>query len=142
MTPPGQLRLAPGVGIEPARIQWSQVRSGGPGGQHVNTTSSQVELRLAVTDLVGLSPAAAARLAMLASHLLTDAGELILTCADTRSALRNRDLALERLCALVVDACAVPKPRKKTKPSRAAKRRRLEAKSQRSDLKTERKAKE
>jgi len=136
------IRLAPGVAVEDARLGWAQIRSGGPGGQHVNTTASQVELRVFVADLIGLSPAATARLANLASHLLTNDGELIMTCAETRSAHRNRDLLLERLCALMVDACAVPKPRKKTKPSRAAKRRRLEAKSQRSDLKTDRKAKE
>jgi ribosome-associated protein len=136
------IRLAPGVAVDEARLRWAQVRSGGPGGQHVNTTASQVELRLSVADLEGLGPAAAARLAHLASHLLTADGELIMTCAETRSAGRNRDLLLERLSALMVDACAVPKPRKRTRPSRASRLRRLDAKGQRSDLKTERRTRE
>ncbi len=124
------IHLAPGVAIDAARLRWSQVRSGGPGGQHVNTTASQVELRLDVVDLA-LRPAAAERLARLASHWLTDAGELVLTCSETRSAGRNRDLLIERLSELLVEACTIPKPRRKSKPTRASKERRLEAKNHR-----------
>lgn len=124
------IHLAPGVDIDAARLRWAQVRSGGPGGQHVNTTSSQVELRLDVVDL-GLRPAALLRLERLASHWLTDSGELVLTCSETRSARQNRDLLIERLSELLIEACTIPKVRKKSKPSRASKERRLEAKSHR-----------
>jgi ribosome-associated protein len=133
-TAPGLIRLAPNVTIASSAMTWTQVKSGGPGGQNVNKTESKVELRFAISAITGLNVAAQLRLATLAgSRLVGD--ELLLTCDETRSARNNRALLLERLCALVVDAKAVPKPRRKTKPSRGSVRRRLEDKAHRGEVK-------
>lgn len=136
------LRLAPGVEIDPAHLAWSQVRSGGPGGQHVNRTASQVELRLALADLIGLRPLARERLERLAGSRLTAGGELILTCDETRSAGRNRDLAWERLCALVLEACTIPRVRRATKPTRGSRERRLAGKAIQAERKRDRRGPE
>jgi ribosome-associated protein len=134
---PGHLRLAPGVSVPTAALSWTQVRSGGPGGQNVNQTASKVELRLPQAAIVGLSPAAHARLASLAGARLVG-DQLLLTCDETRSARQNRELLHERLCALVEAAKAVPRARKKTRPSRGSVHRRLEDKAKRSEVKRER----
>ena len=127
----GNLHLAPGVDILASLLTFSQTPSGGPGGQHANKTASRVELRVALSVLP-LHPEAAARLAGLAGERLNGEGELILVCDQTRSARQNRELVIDRLRELVLAALVRPKPRKRTRPSRAAKERRLEAKRQRS----------
>jgi ribosome-associated protein len=124
-----ELRLAPGVTIANAALVFSASRSGGPGGQNVNNTSSKIEVRLPVGAITGLSWRAQERLALLAGSRLTADGELILTCDETRSLRANRELVLERLGELVRDAQAVPKPRKRTRPGRGAIQRRLDAKA-------------
>ena len=135
---PGMLRLAPGVEIPLAALTYSAARSGGPGGQHVNTTSSKIELRFHINAIQGLSWKAYDRLVMLAGSRLTTEGEIILTCDETRSQRTNRDLVIERLSELIRDAQAVPKPRKKTKPSRGSIERRLQGKAQTSERKKNR----
>jgi ribosome-associated protein len=126
--PPGLIRLAPGVTVAADRIAWSQSRSGGPGGQNVNKTESKAELRLALSDVIGLHPRALERLAALAGSRLVDGLTLLICCDETRSLRQNRDLALERLQELVVEAQAVPRPRRATRPSRASVQRRIEGK--------------
>lgn len=128
----GMVRLAPNVEIPAAALTFTQTTGGGPGGQHVNNTASRVELRLRL-DALPIHPEAALRLAALAGDRLTGDGELVLSCDETRSARRNRDLVLERLSGLVLEALVRPKPRKRTRPSRASKERRLQAKRHRSD---------
>ncbi len=137
---PGRIRLAPGVTVAESALLWSQSRSGGPGGQHVNKTESKAELRVESAQLIGLSAPAQARLLSLNASRLVAEGRLLLTCESTRSLRRNRDLALERLAELVLQAQAVPRPRKRTRPSRAAKQRRLEAKLHQSVRKRNRRA--
>jgi ribosome-associated protein len=132
------LHLAPGITCDPANLAVTQARSGGPGGQHVNTTASQVELRLAIDALRGLVPAARERLERLAGSRLTADGVLVLHCDETRSARRNRELGWERLCALVLEAATLPRPRRATKPTRASRRRRLEAKAHQAERKRDR----
>jgi ribosome-associated protein len=134
---PGQVRLAPGVTVAGAALTWTQVKSGGPGGQNVNKTASKVELRLPFAAITGLSVAAQARLAALAGGRLVG-DELQLTCNETRSARTNRSLLIERLCTLVVEAKAVPKVRRATRPSRGSVRRRLEDKARRGEVKKNR----
>jgi len=134
----GLLRLAPGVGVANAALTFAAARSGGPGGQNVNNTSSKIELRLPIAAIQGLSFRAFAQLKLLAGNRLLADGDLLLTCDETRSLRRNRELVLERLSALVVDAQAVPKPRKRTRPGRGAIERRLDDKAHTSERKRDR----
>ena len=135
-----KLHLSPQTTIDESALTWTQERGGGPGGQHVNTTATQVQLRLPLVAITGLSLRAENRFLELASHLVTDGGELVMTCSETRSAGRNKDLLWERLCALVRDAQAVPPPRKKTKPSRSSVTRRLDGKAHQGEKKRQRSA--
>jgi ribosome-associated protein len=125
----GVLRLAPGAWVPRAALVFTAVRASGPGGQNVNNTSSKVELRLRRDEICGLSWRAGERLITLAGHRLTADGELVLSCDETRSLRTNTALVVERLCALVVDAQAVPRPRRPTRPGRGAVERRLAAKA-------------
>jgi ribosome-associated protein len=125
---PGQVRLAPTVWVASEHLQWSQSRSGGPGGQNVNKTESKAELRLPPAAIHGLDPAARNRLTSQPGLRLDADGCLLIVCDETRSLRRNRDLALERLRESVLQALIRPRVRRVTKPSRGAKLRRLEAK--------------
>ncbi len=137
-TPPGHHRLAPDVSVPLAALTFSTSKSGGPGGQHVNRTESRVEVRLPIAAIIGLSWKARERLAMLAGERLTADGDLILVCDETRSQRQNRELVLERLAELIVEAKAVPKPRRATKPSYGSKQRRLSDKKAHSTKKQDR----
>jgi ribosome-associated protein len=133
-----EIRLAPGVIVASEALTFSASRSGGPGGQNVNNTSSKCELRLPLNAIHGLSWRAQERLVMLAGNRLTAEGELILTCDETRSLRTNKDMVMERLSELVRDAQAVPKPRKRTRPGRGAIERRLNDKASVSEKKRDR----
>jgi ribosome-associated protein len=104
------------------------VRSPGPGGQNVNKVSTACELRFHVGASSLLDEAGKARLRVLAGRRLTRGDELVLEAHRHRTQEGNRRDAIERLKALVEQARHVPKPRKKTRPGRAAKARRLEGK--------------
>jgi ribosome-associated protein len=105
--------------------------SGGPGGQHANRNETAVTLRFSIADS-SLPPD-------LQERLIRRLGPWVeVNAADTRSQWRNREVARERLIAKLEDALVVPKPRKKTKPSKAARERRLESKKARSEVKQKR----
>ena len=133
------LHLAPGIAVDPNHLHWSACRSGGPGGQHVNTTASAVELRVHLDAIVGMVYRQRERLEHLAGSRLTGDGELVLSCDETRSQGRNRDLLLERFQALVRDAATLPRPRRATRPTRGSVERRLSAKATRSQRLDDRK---
>jgi ribosome-associated protein len=135
---PGIVRLAPGVTVPSAALTFSASRASGPGGQNVNRTESRIEVRLTVTSIQGLSLRAQDRLAVLAGERLTMDGELILTCDETGSQRRNRELVIERLSDLVRDAKAIPLQRRPTRPSYGSVQRRLAAKAHRSQIKKDR----
>jgi ribosome-associated protein len=118
------------------RVQFS--RSAGPGGQNVNKVNTKAELWLALCVVAGLSPGAGRRLMASAGRKITQAGELHLTCETERTAEGNRQALFERLREMIVAAMVEPKRRRKTRPTRASKKRRLEAKRRRSDLKSNR----
>ncbi|WP_029893837.1 alternative ribosome rescue aminoacyl-tRNA hydrolase ArfB [Desulfohalovibrio reitneri] len=127
----GTLRPHPGVVIPADEVELSFSRSGGPGGQHVNTSDTSVTARLDVASSPYLTEQQRERLREKLASRMTAKGELLVTASDFRSQHRNRELALERLEELLRFGLARAKRRKPTKPSKAAKKRRLEAKKQR-----------
>jgi ribosome-associated protein len=127
--------LARGVVVPAAELEWRTSRAGGPGGQGVNTTDSRVELRWDVQASQALTPPQRQRvLDRLASRLTAD-GVLRLTGSEHRSQHRNREAVLARFRAVVGEALEPPTPRRPTRPSRAAKQRRLEGKRRRGEVK-------
>lgn len=110
-------------------------RASGPGGQHVNKTSTAVELRFDVRNSPSLPEVVRERLERLAGSRLTSEGVLVLFAQDHRSQELNRQAARARLVELVRRAADIPKRRKATRPTLASKTRRLEAKSRRSGVK-------
>ena len=124
------------LAIDPDEIHESFVRAGGPGGQHVNTTSSAVQLRFDVRHSPSLPDDVRARLERLAGNRLTRDGVLVLQAQGERSQKRNREEALARLVALVRAAARPPIKRKPTKPSKASKQRRLDTKKRHGALKS------
>jgi ribosome-associated protein len=127
-----RLTVTPELSIPLSEIELRASRSSGPGGQHANVTASRIE---AVFD-VASSPSLTDQQR---SRLLARAGPRVTAVAqDARSQARNRQLALERLCARLREALRVPKRRRATKPSRASRERRLEQKRRAGRRKRER----
>ena len=106
----------------------------GPGGQNVNKVATACQLRVDVFKL-GLSPHAFERLKQLAGSRMTSGGELIITARNYRTQESNREDARRRLAEMIAEAHVVRAKRRPTKPSRAAKARRVDQKKQRSDVK-------
>lgn len=125
--------------IPAADLDWSASRSGGSGGQHVNKTSTKVDLRFDLPGTNALHPAVKARLRKQADTQLDGEGQVIVVSSATRSQSANLEDARERLREKILAALVRPKRRRKTKPSRGAKRRRLKAKRIRSEKKKMRK---
>jgi ribosome-associated protein len=113
-------------------------RSGGPGGQHVNVTSTRIEIRWNPLRSRALSDAERERMSGKLGSRLDRGGFLRVVASDTRSQRQNRELAEARLAQLVRRALVVPKPRKPTKPSRAAREARLAEKRRKSEKKRKR----
>jgi ribosome-associated protein len=131
----GGLRVTRDVVVPSRELHWRFSRSGGPGGQSVNTTDSRVELLLDVVTSEALDERQRARVAERLGERLTS-GVLVVTASEHRSQLRNRDAAAARLAALLRDALAPPRrPRRPTRPTRGSQQRRLDAKSRRSQTK-------
>jgi ribosome-associated protein len=129
------IRITGSISLDPAEIHESFVRAGGPGGQHVNTTSSAVQLRFDVRGSPSLPGDVRRRLEQLAGSRLTNEGVLVLHAQGHRSQLRNREEALARLVALIRAAARPPTPRKAAKPSKSVKRRRVDDKKKHGALK-------
>ncbi len=113
-------------------------RASGAGGQHVNKTSSRVEIFWNVVESRALSEEQRSRLRQKLASRLTTEGSIRVVASDMRSQSRNRDLAEERLADLVRQALIIPKKRRATKPTRAAKEARLESKKRHSSKKRDR----
>jgi ribosome-associated protein len=123
------------VSIQSEELSETFTRAGGPGGQHVNTTDSAVLLRFDVMNSPSLSPPIKHRLAVLAGSRLTRDGVLVLRSEGSRSQEMNRREVRERLLSLIAEACVVPKRRRATRPSKAAKAKRVDEKKGRSEIK-------
>lgn len=129
------LRVSDALVIPGDELELRTSRAGGPGGQHVNTTSSRVELRWDVTRSRALDDGQRNRLLAQLGARLTRDGVLVLQASEHRSQHRNRAAARDRLATLVADALQVPPERRATRPTRAARRRRLDAKRARATTK-------
>ncbi len=123
-------------------LSWTATRSSGPGGQNVNKVSSRVELRFDLEGTNVLSELVKARLRVLARGLLDAEGRILVKSEKTRDQHRNLEDARDKLRLLVAQALVVPKRRRATKPSRAAKARRLSDKRLNANKKEERRRKE
>jgi ribosome-associated protein len=126
---PDFLDIRPGVAIPLAEIELRTSRSSGPGGQHANVTASRVEAVFEVHATTALSETQKARIAARLGSRVTA------TAQDTRSQLRNRELALDRLAQRLRHALIVNRPRTATRPTAGSKRRRVDAKKRRGEIK-------
>jgi ribosome-associated protein len=135
------IRVTDDISIDPKEIEESFVRASGPGGQNVNKLSTAVQLRFDVRRSPSLPNDVSIRLQRLAGKRLTKEGVLVLIAQSHRTQERNREDALERLLELIREAAVRPVPRRPTKPSKAAKARRLEGKKRRSTIKGMRQSK-
>jgi ribosome-associated protein len=123
------LVIRPGVVIPMDEIELRTSRSSGPGGQHANVTASRVEAVFDVAATEALSEVQKARVMARLGPRVTASAQ------DTRSQLRNRELALERLAERLAHALEVRRPRRPTRPTKASKVRRVEGKKRRGDIK-------
>jgi ribosome-associated protein len=129
------IRISPELSIPLAELSFRASRSGGPGGQHVNTSSTRVELVWDVGGSPSLTPEQRDLIRTRLANRISDDGNLSLASSATRSQHRNREDAIERFVSLIAEALHVAKPRRKTRPSRAAREERLTTKKRRAETK-------
>ena len=129
------IRITDSISIGEDELEESFVRSSGPGGQNVNKVSTAVQLRFDVRRSPSLPNDVAIRLMRLAGKRLTKEGVLVLIAQNSRTQERNRAEARDRLIELIREASVRPVPRRATKPTKAAKKKRLDGKKIRSDIK-------
>ena len=121
--------------IPAAELAFTASRSSGPGGQHVNTTDTRIQVRWNIAASGVLGEIRRARLLAALASRLTAGGEIVIACDTHRSQRRNKEEALGRLAALVRRALVVPKARRPSTPSAAAKLRRLQEKKKQAQIK-------
>lgn len=129
------VRLRDDVVIPEAELSESFARSGGPGGQHVNTSSTKVELRFDVEGSSTLSDEQKQRVREQLGSRLTHEGVLVLSASEHRSQARNREAVRTRLARLLSDALTPPRRRRPTRKPRRAEQRRLDQKKRRGERK-------
>jgi ribosome-associated protein len=131
---PESIRVAPGVEIPAAELTWRFSTSGGPGGQHVNTSNTRAEVILDLASSPSIRPDIRARLVARLGPVVS------VVASDRRSQLRNRELAIERLVDRLRDGLVEPTRRRPTRPTLASKRRRLDAKRRQGERKQQRRS--
>ena len=127
--------VVPGVLVPDEALSWKAVRASGPGGQNVNKVASKVELRVDPAAIRGLDASARARLQSLIARRLDADGRWLVTSQRTRDQLRNLEDAREKVRVLVERALTPPLPRRRTRPTITAQRRRVAEKQRRSEVK-------
>ncbi|HEX4682281.1 MAG TPA: alternative ribosome rescue aminoacyl-tRNA hydrolase ArfB [Gemmatimonadaceae bacterium] len=132
------LNVTPELTIPRSELQFKATRSGGAGGQHVNTSSTRIELLWDLNTSRAVSEEQRERLRKRLAPRLDSEGMVRVVASDRRSQNQNREAAEERLAALIKHALHVPKKRRPTKPTRAAKERRINEKKKLSEKKRNR----
>jgi len=129
------IRITPTIAIDESEIQLEFIRASKPGGQKVNKVATAVQLRFDVGNSPSLPDDVRERLIRLAGRRITQDGVLIVRAERFRTQDRNRQDAIDRLIELIRKAAERPQPRRRTRPTRASKRRRLESKRRRGETK-------
>jgi ribosome-associated protein len=129
------IRVTEQIEIDERELEEQFIRASGPGGQNVNKVSSAVQLRFDARTSPSLPNDVSIRLQRLAGNRLTNDGVIVITANSHRSQDQNRDEARERLFAMIREAANPPPPRRKTKPTKASKKRRLDHKTHRGHIK-------
>ena len=133
------LRVTPSIVIEDAELEESFVRASGPGGQNVNKVATAVQLRFDAARSPAIDDDVLHRLRVFAGTRMTADGVLVIDARRHRTQAQNREDARERLADLIRQAASPPKRRRKTRPSAAARERRIESKARRGETKQRRK---
>ncbi len=129
------IKISEKISINEDEIHVRFIRSPGPGGQHVNKVESAVQIRFDAKSSPKIQDDMYRRLEKLSGQKMTKEGVIIITSNGTRSQVRNKEIAIERLVELLKQSMYVPKSRKKTKPSFASKTRRIVGKKHKGSLK-------
>lgn len=123
------IEVAPNITFNESEVEFSFIRSPGPGGQNVNKVATAVQLRFNVMRSLSLPEDVRVRLIALLSKKITTQGDIIIKASRFRTQERNKEDALNRLIELLKQAANPPKKRKKTKPTFSSKQRRLDSKT-------------
>ena len=129
------IAIPPDIELDEGELTFSFIRASGPGGQNVNKVSSAVQMRFDARRSPSLADAVSTRLQKLAGSRLTQDGVIVITASRFRAQERNRADAVDRLVALIAKAAVPPLARRATRPSRAAKAKRLDQKTKRGGVK-------